>query len=93
MTPEDQAEYDRGQALLQQAKPRWLQQMAPDSPIALPPIPERRALFNMGMTPIALDGDSSGGGGGATASFTGIVISNGILRYAEVNGTLGAIIT
>lgn len=70
MTEQDNAEYERAQALLREAKPSWLQRMAPESPLAPVPIPERQAKFDMGITPIALDGGAGGGEGGAVGGAT-----------------------
>lgn len=95
MTEQEQAELEKAQVLLREAKPDWLKKMAPDSPIAFPQIGERQAKFDMGFKPIALDGDSSGGGGGDefNQSLESIVLVDGILYYATLPGELGDIVT
>lgn len=90
MTEPDQAEYERAQALLREAKPSWLQRMAPEAPIVPAQIPERQAKFDMGMTPIALIGDANNGGGGAADGANMTVgaaeqIAEGVFKLTLIN--------
>lgn len=83
-----ESELELAQRLLLETQPKGLRQMVPLTTIDPPGVPMREAPFDLGIPAKSQLGPAAGGGGNLP-SFEGIVLNDGILKYAQVNGILG----